>query len=663
MYKQTITGILIAVLFFAIFSVDCKAHQIDDAGRMASLIKKAVETENTDFEKLVQLTDKINSYSLEEASGFFTRLYDLIEDTGDETTLGYMAVISGVYYLNRNLTEEALVCFLQAERYSHEQKRSDYICFLKAFCYMKKSEYSLIASPLENIMTYKNLKNNDFASVLYCESLRLMSLYYSNKAQKDTVAGLLETYCKMSDTLVCNEANLPSVYFPVPDCIKDKYFLRKAVDTYIVKEAASNDSKALGWMAAVVCGSLAAAGMCFLKYRKIKISARNTGTETAEEAFSPFAAAFYQSGNAVAVVGTDGKINYVNKSFEKLYGCSKDEFILSYGDNVFFSEKLKERCEAVLKCRKNLTVENYTSFITKDFDNEIWISGSVSPVTDKGLLKEYLIVETDVTDIKRETIAKEKAKMQIESGLKNAFEFQKILMPQKAEISRHFENFIIYSPKDFVSGDFYWFNKVGTSFVFALGDCVGHGLSGSMLGVLSTKTLEDIVVRDRISDPKTILRALDLNISKSLKQSFNGNQDGLDITVCKITPDDMGAEITVSGAKSYFFYRSQEKTVMLKGSRRSVGGAAVETSASDFENTSLRLDKGDCIYFSSDGIIDQNNAERKPLGRQRFLEILDTAAQKSQYMDIQQEHIRSKVETFRQGQPQRDDICVVGIKI
>ena len=129
MYKQTITGILIAVLFFAIFSVDCKAHQIDDAGRMASLIKKAVETENTDFEKLVQLTDKSNSYSLEEANGFFTRLYDLIEDTGDETILGYMAVISGVYYLNRNLTEEALVCFFQAERYSHEQKRSDYICF------------------------------------------------------------------------------------------------------------------------------------------------------------------------------------------------------------------------------------------------------------------------------------------------------------------------------------------------------------------------------------------------------------------------------------------------------------------------------------------------------------------------------------------------------
>ena len=185
--------------------------------------------------------------------------------------------------------------------------------------------------------------------MLFRSTLRLMSLYYSNKGQRDTVAGLLETYCKMSDTLVCNEANLPSVYFPVPDCMKDKYFLRKAVDTYIVKETASNDSPFLGWMIATVCGSLAIAGLCFVKYRKVKTRVNNSDKETTAEAFSPFAAAFYQSGNAVAVVGTDGKINYVNKSFEKLYGCSKDEFILSYGDNVFFSEKLKERCEAVLK--------------------------------------------------------------------------------------------------------------------------------------------------------------------------------------------------------------------------------------------------------------------------------------------------------------------------
>ena len=653
---------MIAVIFFAIFSNDCKAHQIDEAGRMVSLMKKAVNSETTDFSKLVQLTEKLNSYSVKEAEDFFSRLYEVIEDTGDEKILGYMSVICGVYYLNHNMPEEALVYFLQAERYSYEQKRCDYTCFLKSVCYMKTGKHSLIASPLENIMNYKSLKNDDFASVMYCEGLRLMSFYYGEKNHKDTVGELLTRYCGMSDTLVCREDKLSSIYFPVPECFRDKYFLRKAADTYIVKEEAKSPTSTVAWTVAAVC--LALSGMCLLKYKKgKKLLDKVSDLGAVSEAFSPFAAAFYQSGNAIAVVGTDGKINYVNKSFEKLYGCSKDEFILSYGDNVFFSEKLKERCEAFLRCKRQLSVENYTSFIIKGSDNEVWISGSVSPVMDGGLLKEFLLTETDITDIKRETIAKEKAKMQIESGLKNAFEFQKILMPQKAEISKHFENFIIYSPKDFVSGDFYWFNKVGSSYIFALGDCIGHGLSGSMLGVLSTKTLEDIVTKDRISDPKTILEALDLNISKSLRQNANGNQDGLDITVCKITPDDLGAEITVSGAKSYFFYRSQDKTTMLRGTRRSVGGTMSETAVSDFENTLLRLEKGDCIYFSSDGIIDQNNAERKPLGRQRFLEILDTAAQKSQYMDVQQEHIRSRVETFRQGQPQRDDICVVGIKI
>lgn len=654
-------GLVLATVFSVAVSAECSAHQIDDAGRMVSLIKKTAEysgPNSADFEKLVQITENINNYTVEEAREFFAEADEISTYTGDEKVLRCTSLIEGVYYLNRNIFDKALECFLRAEKYSHDTKSRNYAGYLKAVCYLRENNIPMIESSVEDILRGRDLTNNSFTAVVYCESLRVMSFFYDYAGKKDMVGELLDEYCNISDTLICSAESVDRLYFPVPNFLQDKYFKRRPVDMYIKKNEKKSNTAAIA-LSVAAAFFLTGFGFYFTKYSRIKkIYKKNGSTNSAYQALSPAAGVLGQSGNAVAVVGTDGKINWVNKSFEKLYGCTKDEFILSYGDNVFFADRLKERGMAVTRCRGKLSAQEYTSFV-----NDIWIKGSVSPVLENGVLKEFLLTETDVTEIKKENLAERTVKTQIEGNLRNASDIQQILMPKKAEISKYFDNFIIYRPKDYVSGDFYWFGKIGKSFIFALGDCIGHGLSSSLLSVLSMKTLEDIILKDQISDPKEILTAMEASICKSLRQNTSGNRDGLDLTVCKITPGQGGAAITVSGAKSYFFYHSQGKTVMLRGSRKSVGGCFMQSENTEFADVTLTLQKGDCIYFSSDGIIDQNNPARKPLGRLRFSEMIDAAAKSAVAMDVQKEMIVGEFEKFCNGEIQRDDICVAGIKI
>ena len=658
-----ISKVLLAIVFSVVVFSVCSAHQRDDAGMFVSLVKKQQESPNNNFNKLLQLSDKINSYSIQEAEVFFSCLKDICLEISDERVNLYSNLMAGVYYLNHNEFNKALDYFCQAEGFSHEKKRNDYTHFLQAICYLRENNLSMIKISLEDIIEYDKLINDDFSSVIYCESLRLISFYYDHINRKDLVAETLDKYCDMSDTLVCSGVGSYKDYFPIPNFLQNKYFRRQVVDIYIKKNNKSPQKYPITETIILSTVFLLVIYLVF-KLRTKKIIQLQNSTAQKQLSSDKYSTEFFnQSGNAVSMVGLDGKINWVNSGFEKLYGCTKDNFILSFGDNVFFSDKLQAKTAAIIKCRESMSAQNYTEKISTGFVNNLWIQGTVSPITENDCLTGFLIVETDITNIKLESQSGERIKIQLEGNLRSASDIQKVLMPKKAEISRHFDNFIIYRPKDYVSGDFYWFNKIGSSYIFALGDCIGHGLSGSLLCVLSMKTLEDIVLKDQISDPKEILSAMEDNIRQSLKQNSSGNHDCLDLTVCKITPTFSGAEITVSGAKSYFLYHSQKRTVMLRGSRRSVGGQIQFAEERGFENVSLSLTKGDFIYFSSDGIIDQNNEERKPLGRQRFFDIVDSAAKKSQSMSIQEEYIIEELEKFRNGQLQRDDICVAGIKI
>lgn len=180
------------------------------------------------------------------------------------------------------------------------------------------------------------------------------------------------------------------------------------------------------------------------------------------------------------------------------------------------------------------------------------------------------------------------------------------------------------------------------------------------MSVLMIRILDEIAAAKSDSTPAQILSEMQNKVVEMLKQRETDNCNGLDITIAKITRHDNKADVILAGAKSYFAYyqNDTQTTTLVKGTKKSIGGTDNERC---FEDRTLSLDKGDRIYLSSDGFIDQNNPERKCFGSQRFTELINQSASSPIY--DQKEYIENALAQWQQDQPQRDDICVVALQI
>ncbi|MCU0448708.1 MAG: SpoIIE family protein phosphatase [Bernardetiaceae bacterium] len=248
------------------------------------------------------------------------------------------------------------------------------------------------------------------------------------------------------------------------------------------------------------------------------------------------------------------------------------------------------------------------------------------------------------------------------------------------------ENFVIFRPRDLVSGDFYWLNRVtpmspmyneeaalasaqaGERVYFALVDCTGHGVPGGFMSLVANHLLSEIVEIKRIQDPAQILEMLDLRVREALKQYEKVNDDGMDIALCQMARlmDDQGrptgqTRIVFAGARRslYYYQRSQTKLEVLKGDRASVGGLQRKTVA--FTNHEITLQAGDTFYVLSDGMADQNNAERQKFSTRRLRDLLEANAELS--LAKQKELLDTALDQHLQGTQQRDDITIIGVKL
>ena len=135
----------------------------------------------------------------------------------------------------------------------------------------------------------------------------------------------------------------------------------------------------------------------------------------------------------------------------------------------------------------------------------------------------------------------------INASIQYAQNIQRAILPVQNQISNLFESFIIYRPKDIVSGDFYWFTQINNTAFLAAVDCTGHGVPGAFMSMIGNSHLNEIVIEKQITNPAKILTLLNEKIIVSLRQDETANKDGMD--VCFISIDLKSNEITFSGAK------------------------------------------------------------------------------------------------------------------
>jgi serine phosphatase RsbU (regulator of sigma subunit) len=253
-------------------------------------------------------------------------------------------------------------------------------------------------------------------------------------------------------------------------------------------------------------------------------------------------------------------------------------------------------------------------------------------------------------------------------------------MPAKSEMDNYFDSFLIYKPKDIVSGDFAWFSKIektkkGKAYCFvAIVDCTGHGVPGAFMSMIGSRLLNEIVNEKQITDPSEVLELLNIGVQTALRQKDTDNNDGMDVCLCRLENIDSdenldktkGKErnilVTFSGAKRPLFYFKDENEIeTVRGDRKSIGGVRSKRSSVNFTNTEIVLKSGDWLYLTTDGIIDQNGIDRKRFGSGRFVEVL--TQMRIAQPEEQGKALDSALIEYQDKEEQRDDITVLGIRL
>lgn len=253
----------------------------------------------------------------------------------------------------------------------------------------------------------------------------------------------------------------------------------------------------------------------------------------------------------------------------------------------------------------------------------------------------------------------------IEESIRYAQTIQKSLLPTEEEIKLHLpESFILYKPRNVVSGDFYWFASQNDKLILAAVDCTGHGVPGALMSVATASILNQIVNEEKISDPALILKSLHNQLVKLInKRNIYKNHDGADISVIVINRTTKTAEFC--GAMLPLYLLKHGKLESIKGTIMSVGGKALMGSkvrTVGYLKHSIDLNLYEGVYLFTDGYPDQlGGQEKKPFNSIRFKRLFEEVAHLN--FNEQKRQLEEELENWQGNEEQTDDILVIGFTV
>jgi serine phosphatase RsbU (regulator of sigma subunit) len=256
----------------------------------------------------------------------------------------------------------------------------------------------------------------------------------------------------------------------------------------------------------------------------------------------------------------------------------------------------------------------------------------------------------------------------ITESIRYARTIQQSILPSQELISWSLpESFILFKPRDVVSGDFYWFtsktilfdNIEETVVIIAAADCTGHGVPGAFMSMIGNSLLNDIVNARGVTEPDEILNLLHRGVRYSLNQEMTESRDGMDISLCTIHLERK--ILKFAGAMNSMYYIQNEEQHEIKADRRSIGGSQKEDQRI-FTKHELDISVPTTFYLTTDGYLDQfSGLDHKKFMSKRFKDL--TFEIHKQPMVDQKKHMDATIRTWMDGCEQIDDILVIGVTI
>lgn len=389
------------------------------------------------------------------------------------------------------------------------------------------------------------------------------------------------------------------------------------------------------------------------------------------------------SNNTIAIFNPKGELDWFNDAFGKAYNIELENYKASEPVNIIDICANKNLKHVLTTCIREKEVISYESEITTPTSNTKWVQTTLTPIQENDEVKLIIAVDTDITQLKlyESKIEQQKAeaekqrnlaivqKEELESkqselygSIRYAKRIQTAMMPKTKQVLRDFnDSFVLFLPKDIVSGDFYWYHRIDNKYFIACVDCTGHGVPGAFLSIIGSSLLNSIVIHNGVHKPSEILKHLNRKIKISLKSDTNDQNDGMDIAIVVIDKDTHKLEY--AGALRPLYLFCDNEFIEVKGDKIPVTSNIIGTSFNNnYTNHEHPFNPGDQFYIFSDGIIDQFGGEEgKKFLTKRFKELLEDI--KTLPMKEQKDRIKKAHDEWRGNKfEQIDDILVIGVR-
>ena len=355
-------------------------------------------------------------------------------------------------------------------------------------------------------------------------------------------------------------------------------------------------------------------------------------------------------------------ISYINPVIEAYTGK---------GPLAYLNKKVTETeldtvvLDGWLRIVEQVNVSNDKVSVEMDFPSEMGTRvmqvNAIPEYDEKENIESVLVVSHDITDRKLIELEIQNKNKKINDSINYAKRIQNAILPNTRLINKALpDSFILYKPRDVVSGDFPWFVQIKNDIFIAAVDCTGHGVPGALLSLIGYFLLNDIVRSRKVTDPGKILDLLDEGVTQTLRQDQDDSatRDGMDIALCRINIETR--EVEYAGAHRPMYAMKGGIMEEIKGNKFPIGGG-IYKNQTNFTSTKINVQAGDSIYFSSDGFPDQfGGTEGRKFGPKKVREIVEIAHKKP--MKEAAALFDQEWENWRGEHKQTDDVLLIGIK-
>jgi len=250
----------------------------------------------------------------------------------------------------------------------------------------------------------------------------------------------------------------------------------------------------------------------------------------------------------------------------------------------------------------------------------------------------------------------------ITDSIKYALRIQQAILPSELKVSKLIpESFILYMPKDIVSGDFYWLEECNGKTLFAAIDCTGHGVPGAFMSLLGYNGLTQAVRENNLDNPAEILNFLSNYIRKMLRQDKEHDMvcDGMDLCLCVYDKNNLVLEY--AGVHNTCYLVRNNEVHFLRAETQPIG-ECMSDEFNGYTSTQIPVQSGDLVYLFTDGFIDQfGGLKRKKYMSKRFREFLLSITSLS--LPEQKKRLSDEFAAWKGNIEQYDDVLVMGVKI